>query len=100
MSTGSLRGWEECCLESTCCFMDWKEDTCELLEEEGSSVVEERESGVVVGNDAIDWATEDDGVTVDEDEEEERLDECFLDWCRDEREEELEEVEEDADGCL
>lgn len=42
----------------------------------------------------------DDGVTVDEDEEEERLDEGFLDWCLVEREEELEEVEEDDDGCL
>lgn len=42
----------------------------------------------------------DDGVTVDEDEEEERLDECFLGWCLVEREEELEEVEEDDDDCL
>lgn len=42
----------------------------------------------------------DDVVTVDEDEEEERLDESFLDWCLVEREEELEEVEVDDDGCL
>ena len=101
MSTGSLRGSDGNCLESTCCFMDWKEDTCEFLEEEGEwSVVEEREPGLVVGNDAIEEATAEDGVAVDEDEEDERLDESFLDWCLVEREEELEEVEDDVDGCL
>lgn len=88
-------------MKSTCCFMDWKEDTWEFLEEEGEwSTVEERESGVVVGNDAIDEGTIEDGVVVNEDEDDERLDESFLDWCLDEREEELEEVEDDVDGCL
>lgn len=101
MSTGSLRGSDGCCLGSTCRFMDWKEDTCEFLEEEGGwSVLEERESELAVGNDAIEEETVDDGVAVDEDEEDERLDESFLDWCLVEREEELEEVEDDVDGCL
>lgn len=101
MSTGSVRGSGRCCLESACCFMDWKEDTCEFLEEEGEcSEVEERESGLVVGSDAVEEATVDDGVAVDEGKEDERLDETFLGWCRVEREEELDEVEEDVDGCL
>jgi len=79
--------------------MDWKEDTCEFREEEeGRSAVEERESGVVVGSEAVDGATVDEGVTVDEEEENERLDECFLDWCLVEREEVLEGVEDDVDG--
>ena len=59
-------------------------------------MVEERESGMVVGNDAIDEATADDGVAVDKDE----VEEIFLDWCLVEREEELEEDEDDVDGCL
>jgi hypothetical protein len=81
--------------------MDWKEDTCEFFEEEGElSAVEERESGLVAGNDAIDEATTDDEMAADDDEEDERLDESFLDWCLVEREEELEEVEDDVDGCL
>jgi hypothetical protein len=81
--------------------MDWKEDTCEFREEEEErSVVEERESGVVVCNDTVAEATTDEGVAVDEDEEDERLDECFLDWCLVEREEVLEGVEDDVDGCL
>lgn len=101
MSTRSLWGSDGCCLESTCCFIDWKGDACEFLEEdEGWSVFEERESGVVVGNDAIEEATVDEGVAVDEDEEDGGLDENFLDWCLAEREEELEEVEDDVDGCL
>jgi hypothetical protein len=100
MSTGSLGGSDENCLESTCCFMDWKEDTWEFLEEEGGwSVVEGRESGLVAGNDAIDGVTVEEGVAVDEDEEE-RFDESFLDWCLVEREEELDEVEDEVDGCL
>ena len=77
--------------------MDWKEDTCELLEE--LSVVEERESGIVVDN-AIEEAAVDEGMDVEEDEEDEILDEAFLDWCLVEREEELEEVEDDVDGGL
>jgi hypothetical protein len=101
MSTGSLRDSDGCCLDSTCCFMDWKEDTWEFFEEEEEpSVVEERESGVVVDSDAEGGALVDEGVIVDEDEEDERLDESFLDWCLVEREEELEEVEDDVDGCL
>jgi hypothetical protein len=78
--------------------MDWKEDTCESLEEEeGWSTFGERESGVVVGNEVTDAATVEDGVTVEEEEEE---DEGFLGWCLLEREEELEDVEDDVDGCL
>ena len=100
MSTGSLWGSDGCCLESTCCFMDWKEDTCEFRVEVEWSEVEDRESGVVVCNDTADEATMDEGVTVDEDEEDERLDECLLDWCLVEREELLEGVEDDVDGCL
>ncbi|KAF9652205.1 hypothetical protein BDM02DRAFT_3126568 [Thelephora ganbajun] len=102
MSTGSLWGSDGCCLESTCCFIDWKEETWEFLEEEEErSVVEERESGVGVGSDAVDEATVDEGVGVDEeDDDDDRLDECFLDWCLVEREEELEDVEDDVDGCL
>lgn len=101
MSTGSLWGSGGCDLESTCCFMDWKEDTWEFLEEEEEwSVVEKRESGVVVGNDVIDEATVEDGVRVEEDEEDEMFDEGFLGWCLLEREEELEDVEDDVDGCL
>ena len=97
MSTGSLWGSDGCCLESTCCFMDWKEDTCEFREEEeGRSVVEDRKSGVVVGSDAVEEAIVDEGITVDEEEK----DECFLGWCLVEREEVLEEVEDDVDGCL
>ena len=81
--------------------MDWKGDTCELREaEEARSVVEDRGSGVAVGSDAVNEATVDEGVTVDEDEEDERLDECFLDWCLVEREEVVEGVEDDVDGCL
>ena len=73
ISTGSLWGSDGCCLESMCCFMDWKEATCELREEEeGWSVVEDRKSGVVVCNDAVEEATMDEGVAVDEDEEDER----------------------------
>jgi hypothetical protein len=80
--------------------MDWKEDTWEFLEEEGGwSVVEGRGSGLVAGNDAIDGVTVEEEVAVDEDEEE-RFDESFLDWCLVEREEGLDEVEEDVDGCL
>lgn len=76
--------------------MDWKEDTCEFREEEEErSVVEDRESGVVVGSDAVEGAIVDEEVVVDEAEK----DECFLDWCLDEREE-FEEVEDDVDGCL
>jgi len=79
MSTGSL--WESggCGLESMCCFMDWKDDTWEFLEEDEEWSVEERESGVVVCNDAVDEAIVEDGVTVDEDEDDEGLDECLLD---------------------
>jgi hypothetical protein len=81
--------------------MDWKEDTCEFLEEEEEwSVVEERESGVAVGNDVTDEGTVEDGVMVEEDEEDEVLDEGFLGWCLLEREDELEDVEDDVDGCL
>lgn len=81
--------------------MDWKGDTCGFREEgEGRSVVEDRGSGVVVGSDAVKEATVDEGVAVDEDEEDERLDECFLDWCLVEREEVLEDAEDDVDGCL
>lgn len=101
MSTGSLRGSDGCCLESTCCFIDWKEDTCEFLEDEGEwSVLDERESGLAVGNNAIDGTSVEDGMGADEDEEDERLDESFLDWCLVEREAELEGVEDDVDGCL
>jgi hypothetical protein len=96
MSTGSLWGSDGSCLESTCCFMDWKEDTCEFREEEGRSVTEDRESGVVVGSDAVEEAIVDEGVAVDEEEK----DECFLDWCLLEREEVLETVDDDVDGCL
>ena len=100
MSTGSFWGSAGCCLGSGCCFIDWKEDTCEFREEEEvRSVVEERGSGVVVGSDAVDEATVDEGVAVDEDEDDERLDECFLGWCLIEREELLEGVEDDVDGC-
>jgi len=101
MSTGSLWVSGGCGLESMCCLMDWKEDTWELREEDEEwSVVEERESGVVVCNDAVDEATVDDGVVVDDDEDEEGLDECLLDWCLVERDELLEGVEDDVDGCL
>jgi len=101
MSTGSLWDSGGCGLESMCCFMDWKEDTCELREEDEEwSVVEERESGIADCNDAVDEATIDEGVTVDEDEENEGLDECLLDWCLVERDELLEGVEDDVDGCL
>ena len=97
MSTGSLWGSDGCCLESTCCFMDWKGDTCEFREEEEErSVVEGRESGVVVGSVGAEETIVDEGVADDEEEKEE----CFLDWCLVEREEVLEEVEDDVDGCL
>lgn len=87
-------------MESTCCFIDWKEDTCEFREEEeGCSVVGGRVSGIVVCNDAVDEVTTDEGVIVDEDEDDEGLDECLLDWCLVEREL-LEGVEDDVDGCL
>ena len=80
--------------------MDWKEDTCEFREEGGeSSVVEDRESGVVVGSDTVNEATVDEGVAVDEEDEDERLEECFLDWCLAEREVVVEDVEDDVDGC-
>jgi len=76
--------------------MDWKDDTCEFREEEEErSAVEDRESGVVVGSDAVEEAIVDEEVAVDEAEK----DECFLDWCLAEREG-LEEVEDDVDGCL
>jgi len=80
--------------------MDWKEDTCECREGGAEwSVTEERESGVVVGNDVVDGARVEEGVIVDEEEEEERLDECFLGWCLVEREV-LGGVEDDVNGCL
>jgi len=80
--------------------MDWNGDTCELRkEEEERSVVEDCWSGVVVGSDAVDEATMDEGVAVDEDEDDDRLDECFLGWCLVVREELLEDVEDDVDGC-
>ena len=101
MSTGSLWGSDGWCLESMWCFMDWKEATCEFREEEEEwSMVEDRESRVVVCNDTVDEAAVDDGVAVDEDEEDERWDECLLGWCLLEREEALEGVEDDVDGCL
>lgn len=63
-------------------------------------MAEDRESGVVVCNDAVDEAMIDAGAAVDEDEEDERWDECLLGWCLDEREELLEGVEDDVDDCL
>ena len=80
MSTGTFWVSGGCGLESMCCFMDWKEDTWELREEDEEwSVVEERESGIADCNDAVDETTVDEGVIVDEDEEDEGLDECLLD---------------------
>lgn len=100
MSTGSLWGSDGCCLGSTWCFIDWKGDTWEFREEEEErSVVEDRESGVAVGSDVVEEATADEGEAVDE-EKDEKLDECFLGWCLVEREELLEDVEDDVDGCL
>lgn len=101
MSTGSFWESDGSCLESTCCFMDWKGDTCEFRTEEAErSVVEERESEVVVGSDAVDEGMVDEGVAVEEEEKDEKLEECFLCWCLVGREETLGGVEDDVDGCL